>query len=97
MASDEHLSGIDYRINRRPSSLQKVSNHSIDWDRVIERAKSSVRCKVEHPFRTIKCLFGYRKTVYKGLAKNENRLYALFASANLYALASRGRSLSTVW
>ena len=33
--------------------------------------------------------------IYKGLAKNENRLYALFASANLYALASRGRSLES--
>ena len=97
VTSDKHLSGIDYRINRRPGSLQKVSNRSIDWDRVIEHAKSSIRCKVEHPFRTIKCLFGYRKTVYKGLAKNENRLYALFASANLYALASCGRSLCAAW
>lgn len=38
-----------------------------------------------------------RKAAYKGLAKNENRLYALFASANLYVLASRGRSLAAVW
>ena len=97
IVSDAHLSGIDYRINRRPSSLQKVSENSVDWDRIIEHAKSSVRCKVEHPFRTVKCLFGYRKVAYKGLAKNENRLYALFASANLYALASRGRSLAAAW
>lgn len=97
IVSDAHLSSIDYRINRRPSSLQKVSENSVDWDRLIEHAKSSVRCKVEHPFRIIKCLFGYRKVAYKGLAKNENRLYALFASANLYALASRGRNLATAW
>ncbi len=97
IVSDAHLSSIDYRINRRPSSLQKVSGNSVDWDRIIEHAKSSVRCKVEHPFRIIKCLFGYRKVAYKGLAKNENRLYALFASANLYALASRGRSLAEAW
>ena len=94
---DARLSSIDYRINRRPSSLQKVSSNSVDWDRIIEHAKSSVRCKVEHPFRIIKCLFGHRKVAYKGLAKNENRLYALFASANLYALASRGRSLAAAW
>ena len=92
--SDEHLASIEYRINRKPSHLQKVSGNSLDWDRIIEHAKSSVRCKVEHPFRTVKCLFGYRKTAYRGLAKNENRLYVLFASANLYALASRGRSLA---
>ena len=97
IVSDEHLSSIDYRINRRPSSLQKVSDNSINWDRVIEHAKSSIRCKVEHPFRIIKCLFGYRKVAYKGLAKNENRLYMLFASANLYALASSGRSLASAW
>ena len=97
IVSDEHLSAIDYRINRRPSSLQKVSDSLIDWDRVIEHAKSSVRCKVEHPFRIIKCLFGYRKVTYKGLEKNGNRLYMLFASANLYALASSGHSLAAAW
>lgn len=42
-------------------------------------------------------IVGYKKVLYRGLAKNENRLYALFASANLYALASRGRSLAVVW
>ncbi len=47
VASDEHLSSIDYRINRRPSSLQKVSDNPFDWDRMMEHAKSSVRCKVE--------------------------------------------------
>ena len=26
VANDRHLSSIDYRINRRPSSLQKVSD-----------------------------------------------------------------------
>ena len=93
VANDEHLSAIDYRINRRPSSLQKVSDRSIDWDRVIEHMKSSVRCKVEHVFRIIKCQFGYRKTRYRGMKKNENRLYAMFACANLYALAIAGRKL----
>ena len=41
------------------------------------------------------CQFGYKKTVYRGLRKNENRLYAMFACANLYALAIAGRKLST--
>ena len=97
VVSDEHLSSIDYRINRRPTSLQKVTENSFDWDRMIEHAKSSVRCKVEHPFHIVKCLFGYKKVAYRGLVKNENRLYALFTSANLYALASRGRSLAAAW
>ena len=61
----------------------------------IENRKSSVRCKVEHAFRIIKCRFGYKKTAYRGLKKNENRLYAMFACANLYVLAIAGRKLST--
>ena len=97
IVADAHLSSVDYRINRRPSRLQNVSDNSYDWDRMIEHAKSSVRCKVEHSFRTVKCLFGYKKVAYRGLTKNENRLYALFTSANLYALASHGRSLVAVW
>lgn len=95
VACDEHLSAIDYRINRRPSSLPQVSDNAIDWERYIENRKSSVRCKVEHAFRIIKCQFGYRKTAYRGLLNNENRLYAMFACANLYALAIAGRKLST--
>lgn len=92
---NEHFSNIDFRINRRPKSLPKVSDNTIDWERYIENRKSSVRCKVEHAFRIIKCQFGYRKTVYRGLKKNENRLYAMFACANLYSLAIAGRKLPT--
>ena len=53
IVSDAHLSSIDYRINRRPSSLQKVSGNSIDWDRISapvwgglnQRFPSKTRCK----------------------------------------------------
>ena len=92
---NEHFSKVDFRINRRPKSLPKVSDHAIDWERYIEHRKSSIRSKVEHVFRIIKCQFGYKKVVYRGLKKNENRLYALFACANLYSLAIAGRKLST--
>ena len=47
IASDEHLATIDYRICRRLSSLQKVSDNSADRVRIIEHAKFSVRCKAE--------------------------------------------------
>lgn len=88
---NEHFSKVDFRINRRPKSLPKVrSDHAIDWERYIEHRKSSIRSKVEHVFRIIKCQFGYKKVVYRGLKKNENRLYALFACANLYSLAIAG-------
>lgn len=92
--NNEQLSAIQYRINRRPGRLPKVSDNAIDWDRQIEHQKSSVRCKVEHPYRIIKNIFGFRKTVYRVLSKNLNRLYVLFASANLYMLARAGGTLS---
>jgi len=45
---------------------------------------SSIRAKVEHPFRILKCQFGYRKTRYRGINKNGAQLFSLFALANLY-------------
>ncbi len=42
-----------------------------------------MRAKVEHPFLILKRDFGFAKTRYRGLAKNLNRLYLGFASANL--------------
>lgn len=81
--NDPHLSTIEWRINRRPKSLPRVSDNTIDWDRYIEKRKSSLRCKVEHAFKYIKDTFHFRKVRYKGLAKNLNKLNVLFASANL--------------
>lgn len=78
-----------------PAPLGDLYQIVINWERYIENRKSSVRCKVEHAFWIIKCQFGYKKTVYRGLKKNENRLYAMFACANLYALAIAGRKLAT--
>ena len=93
---NEHFANIDFRIARRPKSLPKVSDNAFDWERYIEHRKASVRCKVEHAFRIIKCQFGYKKVRYRGLKKNENRLYAMFACANLYSLAIAGQTLTAV-
>ncbi len=93
--SNEHFPRIEYRINSRPDKLPHVADNAIDWERYMEHRKSFVFCKVEHALQIIKCQFGYKKTVYRGLKKNENQLYALFACANLYSLAIAGRKLST--
>ena len=50
----------------------------------IERFKASLRAKVEHPFDVIKNLFGYKKTCYRGLCKNDALLHTLFALSNVY-------------
>lgn len=54
----------------------------------LEKLKAQVRARVEHPFHVVKNLFGYRKTRYRGLAKNTAQLHTLFALANL-VLAKR--------
>jgi len=51
---------------------------------VAERAKSSVRAKVAHPFRVITRQFGHMKARYRGLAKNTAQLTTLFALSNLW-------------
>ena len=49
----------------------------------LEKAKASVRAKVEHCFHVVKCLFKHRKTRYRGLAKNNAQLFTAFGFANL--------------
>jgi len=91
--NDENLSKIQFRINRRPSSLNvKTDYHGINWEKVIEHQKSSIRCKVEHPFLIVKRQFGYCKTAYRGIAKNMNRFHMLFGCANLVMCIRGGRT-----
>ena len=54
-----------------------------DADRQTNRRKSSVRSKVEHPFLTLKRIWGFAKVRYRGLAKNANRAFAMLALINL--------------
>lgn len=87
IVNNEQISVVDYYITRRPSSVKTV------FDRCIEKSKSSVRAKVEHPFLIVKRFFGYDKAAYKGIAKNAARFHMLFASANLL-LYGRQKALS---
>ncbi|MBK8337556.1 MAG: IS5 family transposase [Sterolibacteriaceae bacterium] len=52
-------------------------------DKAANRRKSSVRSKVEHPFLTLKRLWGFAKVRYRGLAKNANRAFAMLAMLNV--------------
>lgn len=84
--ASEHVKNkkLRWEIARRPSSIAKLK--SARARRAIEREetrKASVRAKVEHPFRRIKCQFGLKKVRFKGLAKNTAQLFMLFALSNL--------------
>ena len=81
----------------RPTSLPKVSDNAIDWERYIDNRKSSVRSKVEHAFHIIKNRFGFTKVRYRGIAKNYHKLNVLFASTNLLMYAeAKKRSVKAV-
>ena len=48
------------------------------------RLLASLRAVVEHPFRIVKRQFGHTKVRYRGLFKNGQQLFLLFALGNLY-------------
>jgi transposase, IS5 family len=52
-------------------------------DKQVNRTKSQTRAKVEHPFLTLKRLWGFAKVRYRGLAKNANRTFAMLALINI--------------
>jgi len=57
--------------------------------RMINRARSRVRARVEHAIGVIKRIFGFTKVRYRGIAKNANRLFVACALANLYMVRRR--------
>jgi len=75
-------SGVRYRVNRRPPGRQPLSER---WRR-INRARSRIRARGEHPFHIVKRLWGFAKVRYRGLAKNLARAQTMFALANLYSV-----------
>ncbi|OMH27012.1 IS5 family transposase [Motiliproteus sp. MSK22-1] len=77
--------GVDWHIAEQPSKVKALKQHprinKVPID--IEFIKASIRAKVEHPFRIIKCQFGFTKARYRGLMKNDGKLAMLFALANI--------------
>lgn len=48
----------------------------------LKKVKASIRAKVEHPCRVLKCQFGHHKECDPRLAKNPNQLLVKFAMSN---------------
>ncbi len=72
---------VEWRVAMLPGQRRKLDPGSPDaaW----ERAKASVRAKVEHPFLRVKRQFGYARVRHRGLAKNGERLALLLGLGNL--------------
>ena len=85
-AKRPEATGVEWLVAMRPGKRRALDKHS-PWGSLLDKAeqmKASVRAKVEHPFRVIKCQFGFTKVRYKGLAKNTAQLVTLFALSNLW-------------
>ena len=70
----EETQGLDveWQVAMGPGRRRKLDPDC--EEALTEKAKASVRAKVEHPFLKVKRLFGYVKVRYRGLAKNTERL-----------------------
>jgi len=87
--TETEKASLKMEINLRPGKVRAMSED--DEQRLKERAKSVIRAKVERAFLFVKHLFGYRKTRYRGLAKNHARLLVLFTSANILVAAEKSK------
>ena len=85
----EETQGLDveWQVSMRPGWRRMLDPES--EEALAEKAKASVRAKVEHPFLRVKGLFGYGKVRYRGLMKNTQRLAFLIGLGNL--LTARGQ------
>lgn len=70
--------GVEFLINEKRCKVKT------EEQKESERKKSKVRAKIEHIFDIIKNRFNFKKTRYRTLAKNENKLLMLFTLANVY-------------
>jgi IS5 family transposase len=76
----------DWLIAEVPRKVKLLKKHPRKNKQPIktEYIKTSIRAKVEHLFSIIKCQFGFRKAIYRGLTKNDSKLAMLFALANVF-------------
>jgi IS5 family transposase len=62
----------------------RKGNFTEALERMVNRAKSRVRARVEHVFAVVKRLWGFEKVRYRGLAKNATRSFVALGLANIY-------------
>lgn len=75
---------VNWHIAMRPGKRKALPGTPLgELLEQVEKAKASIRAKVEHPFHVVKNLFCHRKARYKGLDKNTAQLFSLFGFANL--------------
>jgi IS5 family transposase len=78
-------------LHAKAPKAQDLSNQRVrkgsateDLERLVNRAKSRVRARVEHVFGVVKRLWGFDKVRYRGLAKNATRSFVALGLANIF-------------
>jgi IS5 family transposase len=80
----EEAQGPHWHVAMKPGKRKLLTDSALgQMLEKVEKIKASIRAKVEHPFHIVKNLFRYKKTRYRGLAKNHAQLLSLFGLANL--------------
>ena len=71
MREERQGADVEWLIAERPVKVRALKKHLRKNKKAIniEYLKASIRAKVEHPFRIIKCQFGFIKARYKGLVQ----------------------------
>ena len=88
---------LTWHVALRPGTRRALPDDELgQLQRRIERVKAGLRAKVEHPFHIVKNLFRYRKTRYRGLARNTAHVITLFGLANLVLATWRLRARDTL-
>jgi IS5 family transposase len=64
--------------------VHRAGSATEELERLINRAKSRVRARVEHVFGVVKRLWGFDRVRYRGLAKNATRSFVALGLANNY-------------
>ena len=77
--------GVPWCVSRKASPQRALSEE----DQAFNQEHHRVRARVEHPFGVVKHQWGYRKTRYRGWARNASQVYALFALAHFYRARKR--------
>ena len=77
--------GVKWCVSKKTARGTTLSKK----DKEHNRRMSKTRARGEHPFHVIKCLWGYEKVRYRGIAKNAAQLFTLFSLANLYLLRNQ--------
>ena len=84
-----------WHVAKRSKTIEKLDE---GWQKSLPQAYEKLEAQVEpcvvHPFHVLKNIFKYKKTRYKGLAKNDSQLNVLFSLSNMYI--ARGELLPSM-